>query len=284
MLKRRLIPVVLMRGGVAVQSKGFTRHPVLGDPVAIVERLASWASDELIYLDITRDGRYDRGRDDLAGANRRDLPAILADIAARCSMPLTFGGGIRTLQGAALHIEAGADKVALTTAAADDPSLIGAIADRFGSQCVVVGLDVRRATGGHWDAEVFADGGRRSTGVDAVTAARRAVDAGAGELLLQSIDRDGRRSGYDVDLIAAVAAAVPVPVIALGGVGEWSHLEAGLAAGADAVAAANIFNHVEHAAYHARCWLHERGHTVRPPELVPDTPWPASPTPEVVRA
>lgn len=264
MVRRRLIPVVLLKDGVAVQSRGFRRWQVLGNPVTIVERLAAWSSDELIYLDIGRGG-YDLGRDDLNAANRGDVLSILEDIAARCFMPLTFGGRIRSVADAEARVERGADKIALTTGGLDDPALIGRLADRFGSQCVVVGIDAARDGDDRWRA--MADGGRRPARDDAVAWAREAVERGAGEILVQSIDRDGTGLGYDLPLIAAVRAAVSVPVIALGGVGGWPHLLEGLAAGADAVAAANIFNHSEHAVHKAKGFLRESGAPVRPPAL-----------------
>lgn len=267
MPKRRLIPVVLLDGGRAVQSKGFRRRQVLGNPVTIVERLADWSSDELIYLDITRDGGYDLGRDDLAATNHGDPLAILEAVADRCFMPLTFGGGIRSVDDAVRRVERGADKIAVTTAACEDPALISQIADRLGRQCVVVGIDARRRESGGWD--VMSRGGRHVATDDVARHAIECVDRGAGEILLQSVDRDGRGMGYDLELIESVAASVPVPVVALGGAGDWSHFEDGVAAGADAVAAANIFNHREHAVHHAKVHLHDRGLDVRPPSIAP---------------
>ncbi len=249
MLKNRLIPVVLMRDGLAVQSKGFRRYQALGNPVAIVERLSDWASDELIYLDIS---------DDCGATDPLD---VLSGIAIRSFMPLTFGGRIRTVGDAAARVERGADKFTVTTAALDDPGFITACANAFGSQCVVVGIDARRGEPG-WSA--WADGGRRDARRGAVAWAREAEDRGAGEILLQSIDNDGLRCGYDLDLIAAVAGAVTIPVIALGGVGDWEHLAEGLRAGADAVAAANIFNHSEQSVLKARRFLEQAGCNVRP--------------------
>jgi len=267
-VRRRLIPVVLLRDGVAVQSRGFRRWQVLGNPVTIVERLAAWSSDELIYLDIGRGG-YDLGRDDLNAANRTDVLGILEDVAARCFMPLTFGGRIRSVADAGARLERGADKIAVTSGPLADPALLTRLADEFGHQCVVVGIDaVRGDDGDGWRA--MAGGGRAPGREDAVAWAREAVERGAGEILLQSVDRDGRGGGYDLDLVAAVRDAVRVPVIALGGVGGWPHLLEGLAAGADAVAAANIFNHSEHAVHKAKAFLQTAGAPVRPGALAAD--------------
>lgn len=265
MLKARLIPAVLIRQGLCVQSRRFQRYQALGNPFTIVQRLSTWASDELIYLDITRDGTYDLRRDDTNFANRDTIEAIIQDVADRCFMPLTVGGGIRSLDHMRSRLASGADKVALNTLLATGPGVVTNAAEEFGSQCIVASIDVRRPDGG--PGEVFVEGGRQSTGADPVRWATRAQDLGAGEILLNSIDRDGQGSGYDLDLIARVAAAVTIPVIALGGVGSWEHLAAGLDAGADAVAAANIFHHTEASVMKAKTFLHESGRNVRAPEL-----------------
>lgn len=264
-VRRRLIPVVLMRQGVAVQSKGFQRYQRLGDPTTIVERLSDWASDELIYLDITRGGAYDVGRDDLGTGNAQDVLEILRGVAKRCFMPLAFGGGIRTLADCEARVVAGADKVVINSQALDDPSFIDACAREFGSQCVVVCIDAKATGPGAWS--VFSGGGKVDTGRSPAAWAREAQERGAGEVLIQSIDRDGRGTGYDLELIRAVSGAVSVPTIALGGVGEWPHLAEGLRAGADAVAAANIFNYSEHSVYRAKRHLFEQGLHVREPRL-----------------
>ncbi len=264
MLKRRLIPVVLMRNGVVVQSKGFRRYQALGNPSMIVERLSAWASDELIYLDITRTGCYDLGRDDLDGVNRATLAEILRDVSRRCFMPLAFGGGIRTIADGAARLEAGADKIVLNTQPLCDPSFISKAAREFGAQCIVVCIDALQRGPGFWEAMA---GGHSASGHDAVAWAREAAERGAGEILVQSVDFDGRGRGYDLPLIEAVAGAVGVPVIALGGAGKWSHFAEGLRAGADAVAAANLFNYTEHSVYRAKEYLGEQGFEVRAPAL-----------------
>lgn len=266
MLKKRLIPVVLMRNGICVQSKGFRRYQRLGNPTTIVQRLSDWASDELIYLDISRESHYDLGRDDLGDANRTDILAILEDAARQCFMPLAFGGGIRTLQDIQQRIQRGADKVVVNTKALEDPAFVDVAAREFGSQCIVVCIDARAEEDGHW--QVYAGGGRESTGRTAVEWAREVAARGAGEILIQSIDRDGRGNGYDLALVRAVCDAVRVPVIALGGVGQWGDFVPALTdAGADAVAAANIFNYSENSVYKAKRYLFEQGLNVREPRL-----------------
>jgi cyclase len=265
-LKHRLIPVVLMRGGVVVQSKGFQRYQRLGNPTTIVQRLSDWASDELIYLDISREGTYDLGRDDLGGANRGDPLTILRDVAKQCFMPLAFGGGIRTLDDIRARIRLGADKVVINSQPLVEPTFIDAAAREFGSQCVVVCIDAKQTDNEQW--EVFSAGGRNATGRSPADWAREAADRGAGEILIQSIEQDGRGQGYDLPLIHSVSSAVRVPVIALGGAGSWEHFAAAIQeGGADAVAAANIFNYRENSVYQAKRHLFDQGLNVREPAL-----------------
>ena len=265
MLKNRLIPVVLMRGGVCVQSKGFRRYQHLGNPTKIVERLCDWASDELIYLDISGDDDYDMGRDDLRDGSCQGPLEILEEIAKRCFMPLTFGGRIRTLDDVAQRIRRGADKVSINTQALARPDFIDEAAKTFGCQCVVVSIDARR-DGDDWT--VLGDGGYEPTGKSAAAWAREAVERGAGEILIQSIDEDGRGQGYDLGLIQSVTDAVNVPVIALGGAGDWDHMQAAIdQGGANAVAAANIFNYTENSVFKAKQFLYENDCQVRRPSL-----------------
>jgi cyclase len=266
MLKKRLIPVVLLRNGVVVQSKGFQRYQRLGNPVTIVQRLTDWAADELIYLDISREQVYDLGRDDLNAANHGTILEILADISRRCFMPLTFGGGIRTLRDAALRIRAGADKFSINTKPLEDPSFITACATEFGAQCVVVSMDALRKEDG--SCEIYSGGGRQPTGRTPAAWAAEAESRGAGEILINSIDRDGKGNGYDIALINSVVNAVNIPVIALGGVGAWDHFtECLTATKASAVAAANIFHYTENSVYKAKKFLHDAGTNVRKPSL-----------------
>lgn len=266
MLKIRLIPVVLLKNGVVVQSKGFRRYQRLGNPFTIVQRLTDWTADELIYLDISREQVYDLGRDDLNVPNRTRILDILTDISRRCFMPLTFGGGIRTLQDAEVRIRAGADKISINSQALDDPSFITACANEFGSQSVVVSIDALRKENG--ELEVFSHGGTRPTGRTPAAWAAEAESRGAGEILINSIDRDGKGTGYDIDLVDSVVNAVTIPVIALGGVGEWGHFLACIkATKVSAVAAANIFHYSENSVFKAKKYLFDMGVNVRKPTL-----------------
>jgi cyclase len=263
MLKNRLIVCLLLRNGNIVQSKGFKRYQRLGNPVTIVERLTNWMSDELVYLDISPDDVYDLRRDDLGVPNRRSIQDIIRDVAKCCFMPLTFGGKIRSLEDIYARVTSGADKVSINTQAFDRPEFITEAAREFGSQCIVVSMDAKSTGPGAW--EIYKRGGEIATGRGAVEWAREAEARGAGEILLNSIDRDGSATGYDLELVRAVVRAVKIPVIALGGVGEWRHFKEGLEAGASAVAAANIFHYSENSVYNARKYLYEQGVNVREP-------------------
>ena len=265
MKKRRLIPVLLLRNGWLVQSKQFRRWKNLGNPLAAVKRLSEWASDELVYLDISRDRTYDLRRDDLAGPNRHSIFEIIEDVSKEAFMPVTVGGGIRTLADIERRLSLGADKVCVNTQPLRDPGFVEAAATEFGSQCVVVSIDVKDIGG---RPTVMTDWGTAPTERGPLEWALEVEGRGAGEVLLNSVDRDGMGGGYDLDLIDRVADALRIPVVACGGVGEWAHLAEGLAqTGADAVAAANIFHYTDQSVFLAKTYLTERGLDVRPPEL-----------------
>lgn len=262
-LKTRLIPVLLLKEGRLVRSEGFCEHQVIGNPVHEVKRFSEWQVDELVYLDITRDGHgYDLGRDDHRIASSRSPLGILDEVAKHCFMPLTWGGRLRSVADMRACFARGADKITLNTAALARPDLIDEAAQAFGSQAVVVSIDVR--SDGGQPLAVYADGGRRATGRDAVTWAREVSQRGAGEILLQSIDRDGRACGYDTETIHRVASAVPIPLIACSGVGDPEHYAAGIAAGASAVAAANIWHFTELTDRKGKRALSAAGVPVRP--------------------
>lgn len=262
MVKTRLIPCLLLMNGRLVRSQTFSVHQAIGYPLQEVARFNDWSVDELIYLDISRDARYDLGRDDhklKGGATPLD---VLDMISTSCFMPLTFGGGIRTIDDMRSRFQRGADKITLNTGALENPALVSEGARVFGSQAVVASIDVRRHPDGR--CEVFSGHGAEPTGRDPLAWARQVEDLGAGEILLNSIDRDGTGEGYDLDLIAGVVDAVSVPVIALGGVGTYEHLApAVLRAGASAVAAANIFHFKELSDRNAKRALQRAGVDVR---------------------
>lgn len=271
MLKPRLIPVLLFKNGVLVRSQHFDFFQSTGDPVGQVERFTQWKADELIYLDISRDDIYrshgtmqnigsTTSGKDTGAFDSRDFIDVVSAVAKKCFIPLTVGGKIRTIDDIRRRLASGADKVSINTAALEDPTFITKAAEVFGSQCIVVSIDVRKSPGG-W--EVYSHFGERATGRDATQWAAEAAQRGAGELLLGSIDRDGEGSGYDISLINAVARTVRVPVIALGGVGKFEHLVEGLRTGASAVAAANIFHFTEQSIINAKLFLQNAGVAVR---------------------
>ena len=266
MKKKRLIPVVLLKNGWLVQSIQFSRYLNLGNPFWAVKRLSEWASDELIYLDITEDENYDLRRDDLGVPNRRNFLEIIEDVSKVTFMPMTVGGKIRCIDDIQARLALGADKVSINTIAFDDAGFIRRAASQFGAQCIVVSIDYKQIGGA---MHVMVQGGKRDTGIDPVTWARTVEERGAGEILLNSIDRDGMKNGYDIETIASVSAAVKIPVIALGGVGRWEDFEAALnQTSVDAVAAANIFQHTDQSVYYAKQHLFEMQHNVREPTLI----------------
>ena len=288
-LARRIIPCLDVDAGRVVKGVNFVDIRDAGDPVEIARRYNEEGADELAFLDIT------------ASVEQRDTTAqVVERIAREVFIPLTVGGGVRKAEDVRRLLNAGADKVAINTAAIRDPELVREAAERFGSQCIVVAIDARRVAKAaetasaadmdkaaddadaakaaevadvnnprgnangelHW--EIFTHGGREPTGIDAIQWARRIAELGAGEILLTSMDRDGTKDGFDIPLTRAVADAVPVPVIASGGVGTLEHLAEGvLQGGADAVLAASIFHFGEYSIAEAKAYMSERGIEMR---------------------
>ncbi len=271
MLKPRLIPVLLFKNGILVRSQQFDFYQSTGDPIGQVERFTDWRADELIYLDISKDDAYNphetmqvigsgTSRKDEQVTRAADFIDVVREVAQRCFIPLTVGGKIRSLEDARIRLKCGADKVSINTAALRRPEFITEVAEEFGSQAVVVSIDVLQ---NHGKREVYANGGIEATGFDPIGWARKAEEMGAGEILLNSIDRDGMGNGYDLECIHDVASHVHIPVIALGGVGEYAHFKPGLEAGASAVAAANIFHFREQSIIEAKKFLTREGVSVR---------------------
>lgn len=265
MSRPRLIPCLLLKHGVIVRSQRFEVHQVIGNPMSTVERFSHWNVDELVILDISKsDVGHDLRREDLqqhyAGDTALD---VLREIAKVCFMPLTFGGRIRSLEDVAAKLAVGADKISINTAAVENPGLISQAASRFGSQCIVISIDAKSRGDGVY--EVYVDGGSRGAGMTPQAWARQAQELGAGEIFLNSIDRDGSGMGYQLDLIRAVVDAVSIPVIACGGVGRYEHFAPGvLEGGASAVAAANIFHFFELSYPHAKQACLDTGVPMRP--------------------
>jgi imidazole glycerol-phosphate synthase subunit HisF len=250
-LAKRVIPCMDVTAGRVVKGVNFVGLRDAGDPVEIAARYDEQGADELTFLDIT------------ASSDERDIILhVIEAVAERVFIPLTVGGGVRRTEDVRRLLNAGADKVSINTAAVQNPELVRAASDKVGNQCIVVAIDAKRREAGRW--EVYTHGGRRPTGLDAIDWARRMQAAGAGEILLTSMDRDGTRDGFDLALTRAVAQAVSVPVIASGGVGSLEHLAAGVLEGrADAVLAASIFHFGEHTVREAKQHMRARGIEVR---------------------
>jgi cyclase len=249
-LAKRVIPCMDVTAGRVVKGVNFVELRDAGDPVEIASRYDEQGADELTFLDIT------------ASSDARDIILhVIEAVASRVFIPLTVGGGVRKAEDVRRLLNAGADKVSINTAAVENPDLVSEASGKVGNQCIVVAIDAKRRDGG-W--EVYTHGGRRPTGLDAVQWACRMVSAGAGEILLTSMDRDGTRNGFDLDLTRAVSDAVHVPVIASGGVGTLEHLAEGVLSGhADAVLAASIFHFGEYTIRQAKEHMRGRGVEVR---------------------
>ena len=253
MVKVRVIPCLDVKDGRVVKGVQFLELRDAGDPVEQASAYDAAGADELMFLDITA-----------SHEGRGAILEVIARTADVCFMPLSVGGGVRTVEDARRLLRAGADKVSLNTAAVEDIDNVTRIADVFGSQCAVLAVDAKARPGGGW--EVFTYGGRRATGLDAIEHAVRGVERGAGEILLTSMDRDGAKSGYDVALLKAMTAALTVPVIASGGAGHADHMvEAVRDGGADAVLAASIFHFGEVGIGEAKQALAAAGLPVRVP-------------------
>jgi cyclase len=258
MLAKRIIPCLDVTGGRVVKGVNFVELRDAGDPVEIAARYNEQGADELTFLDIT------------ATSDGRDLILhIIEAVASQVFIPLTVGGGVRSVEDVRRLLNAGADKVSFNSAAVANPQVIRDASDKYGAQCIVVAIDAKRrvgedlaAKGPGWD--VYTHGGRKNVHMDAVAWARQMTDFGAGEILLTSMDRDGTRIGFDLELTRAVADAVAVPVIASGGVGNLGHLADGIQlGGADAVLAASIFHYGEHTVAEAKAVMAARGIPVR---------------------
>ena len=252
MLKKRLIPVLILRDGQVVQSVQFKHTNVIHwNPATAVDFFNKWAVDEIVLLDVSRNLN-----------KRQKFYDSIEMLSKKCFVPLTVGGWLQNFDDVAQVLRLGGDKVAINTKAFRDPSFISKCANVFGKQCIVVSIDVKTGINGNY--EVYIDRGKEATGKDPVAWAQQLQKVGAGEIFLNCIERDGFRKGYDLDLLKKVVNAVNIPVIAMGGVFKWQHLADGiLIGGADAVAAANIFHYTEHSTKKAKEFLRTSGINVR---------------------
>jgi cyclase len=251
MLAKRIIPCLDVTAGRVVKGVNFLELRDAGDPVEIARRYDEQGADELTFLDIT------------ATSDERDLILhIIEAVATQVFIPLTVGGGVREVSDVRRLLNAGADKVSMNSSAVARPDLVSEASSKYGSQCIVVAIDAKQSSPGKW--EVFTHGGRKGTGMDAVQWAQEVARRGAGEILLTSMNRDGTKNGFDLELTAAVSDAVSVPVIASGGVGNLQHLVDGVKIGhADAVLAASIFHYGEYTVGQAKAFMAEQGVAVR---------------------
>ena len=267
MKKKRVIPVLLHKEGWLVQSRNFSEYKKLGNAQKAVQRLSDWDSDELIYLDISKTETYTTNRSDTAAPEYQDLSNFLSEVSKVARMPITFGGGIRTLSDIEVRLRAGADKVSINRAALADPSLILSASREFGRQCIVVSIDYEEL-GDERYLHINHAKGSNGNPRRALEWLLKVEELGAGEVLLNSISRDGMKSGYDISFLAKVADALNIPVIACGGAGNWEHLAQVLTeTNVDAVAAANIFHFQDQSIYLARKYLASKGLPVRPPSI-----------------
>lgn len=253
MVSKRIIPCLDVKDGRVVKGVRFVNLRDAGDPVEVAKKYSEEGADEITFLDITA-----------SHEKRKTMIDVVERTASEVFVPLTVGGGLRTVEDVRELLLAGADKVAINTAAVADPDFVRRASGRFGSQCIVVAIDARRRDGGGWG--VFTHGGRNPTGIDAVGWAAKMEDFGAGEILLTSMDRDGTEDGYDLELTRAISEAVGIPVIASGGAGRLEHLVEAVEAGrADAVLCASIFHYGKYSINEAKEFLSERGVLVRLP-------------------
>ncbi len=255
MLKHRLIPNIILNNGNIVQSVNFKHTNVIGNAITAVDFFNSWAVDEIIVLDVSRTSDY-----------RTSFHKIIKGLSKRCFIPLAVGGWLKDLNEIKVLLKEGADKVCINTEAVNNPDFITQSSKIFGSQCIIVSIDVKKNDKHQY--EVFIDRGRKETGLDPVNWAKKVQTLGAGEILLTSIDHEGKREGYDIELIKKVSNAISIPVIAFGGVGKWQHFVDGIVDGhADAVSAGNIFHYSEHSTFNAKEFLIKAGLNVRIPKF-----------------
>ncbi len=260
-LAKRIIPCLDVDNGRVVKGVQFVNIRDAGDPVEVARRYDEQGADEITFLDITA-----------SSDDRKTIVHVVEDVASQVFIPLTVGGGIRTVDDVRRMLNAGADKVAINTAAVFNPEFVKEAADHFGSQCIVVAIDAKQVSDGdnpRW--EIFTHGGRKPTGLDAIEWAGKMADYGAGEIMLTSMDRDGTRDGFDLALTRAICEAVSIPVIASGGVGNLEHLVEGVTQGhADAVLAASIFHFGEYTVGEAKRFMQQRGIEVRLEQEIPE--------------
>jgi cyclase len=266
MKKRRLIPIILIKNGVVVQSRNFNEFQKIGMPKTSIKRCSEWGSDELILLDITRENKYDINRDDLNFKNNNNFLDIILDISKFCFVPIIVGGKIKTLKDIESFLMSGADKVSINTSAVLDPNLLNLASKRFGSQCIVNSVDVRLINDKYI---VCVNNGTNITGYNLQEWLKISEQNGAGEILINSIDNDGKGCGFDLRLVDLVNSTTSIPVICCGGAGKFEHfLEIAEKTNVDGIAAANFFQHIDQSVFLTKRILYENKLNFREPRFL----------------
>lgn len=264
MKKLRVIPVLILRCGEIVQSYNFESYKVTGNALKVIERFSKWDADEIIYLDISSNINQKTERQDLNSPRIPDRRELIKEVAKRSTMPLTFGGGLKTLKDIEQTISLGADKVCVNSILIDNVDVVEKAIKVLGSQAIVASIDYKLVGN---RPMVWSPSSREITQLDLMLWIRRIEDLGVGEILLTCVDRDGTKEGYDLNTLKEVCELTNLPVIANGGVGSWDHLREGFDAGAEAVAAANIFHFYDQSIFQARKYLFDKNQRVRKPSL-----------------
>lgn len=261
MKKKRVIALLLIKDGILVQSKKFERHQNLGNPYFAVKRLSEWASDELIYLDIT-----DKNHSLNLSSSKKSFLGIIEEVSKSALMPITVGGGISSIADIEERLAHGADKISINSVIFEKQEFILDAAKKFGSQCIVASIDIKKNGDNFY---IFSEYGRKLIKEDPLNILKRVQDQGAGEILINFIDHDGMKNGYDINLINKLSESIKIPFIVCGGAGQWSDFkEIFDKTSADAAAAANIFHHIDQSMYLAKNYLFENGCNVRKPQLL----------------
>ena len=266
MKKKRLIPILLFQNGHIVQSKAFTRHQRLGNPFTAVERLSEWGSDELVYLDISKEDNVEVGRSDLKQSSSKNFLEIIKDVSKSTFMPFSVGGRIRNLKDIENRFKIGADKIVINSVFFENNFLVSEAAKEFGSQSIIHSIDVKKIDGLYL---VFSQGGSKKEIITLEECLKRSENEGSGEILINSIDRDGKGNGYDLELLNLVCKITKLPVIACGGVGKHEHLYEAIAnTKVDAVAAANFFHYSDQSVYLSKKFLFDKKVNIRKPKFL----------------
>lgn len=266
MLKKRIIPVLLLKEGWIVQSKSFKKYQNIGNPMASVRRLSEWGSDELIFLDISKTDKYDLRRDDQGYKNSNNYLELMEEVSKIAFMPITLGGKISSLSHIEDRLRVGADKVAINTKAVEDLEFISKSANEFGSQCIVVSLDFKKEGDNYF---IYTRGGTTRIETPFQEVVKQIEENGCGEFFINSINRDGTGMGFDNELIKSIEEITSVPIIACGGAGDWEDFSETLdETNVSAISAANIFHYKDQSVYILKKFLYENNYNVRKPELI----------------